>query len=339
MTKTKILFIGTSDFAVPILEKLAHSEFIELIGVVTQPDKSIGRHQSELGQSPVKQWVQTSSKKEKKVQLFQPEKLRDEAEKIIELTQPDLIIVASYGQMVPKIMIDYPKFKCLNVHVSLLPDLRGAVPMPMAILKGYKKTGVSIPIMTEKLDDGDIIARREFDIDDDETTESLTKKASNVGADLLISILQKWMNGEVKPVPQDHSKATYCTQNDISKEKAQLLTTDTAIDIDRKIRAFYPWPIAWSFLRGPEDDKQMEGIEANAQFKGKRLKIFKIKVLDEKYPNKKNLKLFKYENRLILRADDGWLEILECQLEGKKKMPGSDYLFLANDKCESAPII
>jgi len=332
MEKIRTLFIGTSDFAVPILQKLTELDFVELVGVVTQPDKSVGRHQRELEPSPVKKWVIGNAEQKKNVKLFQPEKLRDMAEEILNESKPELIIVASYGQMVPRIMLDQPKFKCLNVHVSLLPDLRGAVPMPMAILKGYKKTGVSIPIMTEKLDDGDLIGQSEIELALNETTESLTIKSSRAGAELLVEVLPKWFAGEIKPEPQDDSKATYCSREDISKEKAQLAKTDSAIEIDRKVRAFYPWPVAWAFLRSPEDNKQKNGIEADEKFKGKRLKIFKVKILDEQEPGKKNLKLFKDKNRLILRADIGWVEILECQLEGKSRMTGKDAVFLAKDK-------
>src|SRR5688572_22105459 len=148
----KALFIGTSDFAVPILEKLITSKKVDLAGVVTQPDRPVGRKQI-LTPPDVKKYLIENSID---VPVFQPEKLGLDAEEILNKTKPELIIVASYGQFIPKIMLNYPKYKCLNIHASLLPDLRGAVPMPMAILKGYEKTGVTLQVMVEGMDEGDI---------------------------------------------------------------------------------------------------------------------------------------------------------------------------------------
>lgn len=318
MKKTKTLFIGTSEFAVPILEKLSRLENIDIAGIVTQPDRPAGRHQSELVPPTVKAFAIS---KKLKAEIFQPEKLKTEAKNILEKTKPELVITASYAQMIPKIMLDYPKLKALNVHASLLPELRGAVPVPMAILQGEKKTGVTIQIMAEKLDEGPIIDQKEIRIDPEETAGTLTDKLSKLAADQLENILPKWIGGKIKPKKQDNSKATYCFQKDISKEKAMLLGTDSAIEIDRKVRAFNPWPIAWAYLR-----------EASAGFAGKRIKIFKVKILNKTHLSKKNLKFFRHNKSLILRADTGWLEVLECQVEGKNIMSGKDALFLANDK-------
>jgi len=336
--KIRTLLIGTSSFAVPVFEALNKSDLVEVVGVVTQPDRPVGRHQSELEFSAVKKWVVkdlTDKAGVLNLKLFQPEKLKIDAENILDETKPELIVVASYGQMVPKNMIDYPKFKCLNVHASLLPDLRGAVPMPMAILKGYRETGVSIPIMTPGLDDGDLIGQTKFAIAADETTESLTVKSSMAGAKLLVEILPDWIDGKIKPIPQDESKVTHCNQEDISKEKAELLPTDSAIEIDRKVRSLYPWPVAWAFLRSPEDKKKSTGIEAVKGFAGKRLKVFKTKIYEDERVIKKNLKLYKWGEKLMLRADVGWLEITECQLEGKNRLLGHDYTYLAIDRAES----
>ncbi len=330
--KVETLFIGTSEFSVFSLQKLAELDFIDLTGVVTQPDKAVGRHQSKLQAPPIKKWAMENLKD---IEIFQPTKLKEEIDLILDKTKPELIIVASYAQMIPKRMLDYPKYKALNVHASLLPQLRGATPIQMAILKGLKETGVTLVIMTEKVDAGDIISQRKIRISPDDTSLSLQNKLGKLSEKLLSEDLPHWINGEITLKKQNSSKATYCYVKDVSKEKAKILSTDDAIVIDRKVRAFYPSPIAWSVLKSVHDHKKQEGIEADEKFKGKRFKIFKTKIVDDVWINKKGLKLFKYKSKLILRVDVGWLEILECQIEGKKRMKGRDYLFLATDNMMS----
>lgn len=336
---TKTLFIGTSDFAVPIIKKLTELNYINLVGVITQPDKPVGRKQI-LTPPPVKQFLLNNKIK---VETFQPIKLKKDAKKILDKIKPELIIVASYGQFIPKIMLDYPKYKCLNVHISLLPDLRGAVPMPMAILRGYEKTGVSIQIMTEGMDEGDLIGEKEIEIDDKETTETLTKKSSNAGAELLEEILPKWISGQIEPKPQDHNKATYCYQKDIAKENAEIDWNKPAIEIDRMVRAFYPWPIAWFTLT------EKNGV--NEKYIGKKVKIYKAKCwfqaeqgtdiqkdtpyfhlvkgeLNGVTDNLSISQIFKHNKSLFIQTSNGILELQEIQLEGKNRMSGKDYLFL-----------
>jgi len=313
MKRARTLFIGTSEFAVPILKELSETDFVDLTGIVTQPDKAVGRHHSIMQVSPVKKWVIENAVG---VEISQPEKLKNAQQKILQKIDPELIIVASYGQMIPKDMIEFPKYKCLNVHVSLLPDLRGAVPMPMAILKGYKQTGVSIPIMTEKLDEGDIIAQAKVGISENETTESLTAKASKVGADLLVRILPDWISGKIEPTAQDDLKATYCYTGDIAKDKAEITYETDVVTAERMIRAFNPWPVAWAYI----DHKGAQ----------KRLKIFKAKILaaDQKSESK-NLQIRRDGKRLFLDLENGSLELLEIQLEGKERSNAKDYLFLS----------
>jgi len=330
--KINTLFVGTSNFSIYTLETLTKLDFINLIGIITQPDKPVGRHQSIYQASPVKKWVLENLGD---IQIFQPIKLLDKSSEILDKTKPDLIVVASYAQMIPENMLNYPKYKCLNIHASLLPQLRGATPIQMAILKGLGKTGVSLVIMTKKLDAGDIISQKEINISSDDTALSLERKLGKLSQKILTQDLKFWINGKIKPIKQNEDEATFCYIKDVSKEKAKILPTDDAILIDRKIRAFYPSPVSWSFLKSPKDNKQKDGIEANEKFKGKRFKIFKAKILDDCWVNKKGLKLFKSKRSLILRADVGWLEILEFQLEGKKRMNGSDYLFLPIDRALS----
>ncbi len=310
MEKFKTLFVGTSEFAVPVLKKLTELSFVDLVGVVTQPDRPVGRHQSEFLPSKVKSFTKES---DLDIPLFQPEKLRLESEAILEDTKPELIVVASYGQMIPELMLNYPKYKCINVHASLVPDLRGAVPMPMAILKGYDHTGVSILVMTKGLDDGDVLGQEIIELARDETTQSLTDKASRIGSNLLAEILPNWLAGKIKPKQQDHAKATFCYQSDISKTKAEIVH-ETDIELaERMIRAFYPWPVAWTYTKINGTDK--------------RLKIYKAHVVSKENHAGKILK--RDGNRLFIELANGTLELLEVQLEGKRRARASEYLFLA----------
>ena len=235
----KTLFIGSGTFAVEILKGLLSSAGIELVGVVTQPDKPAGRKKL-LSPCPVGQYVTDSH-----IPVFKPEKLKIDANQILEKTKPELIIVADYGQIIPEVIINYPEFKCLNVHGSLLPDLRGAVPIPMAILKGYKETGVSIPVMTNKMDDGDVVAYQKEAIKSDDTTGSLKERLAVIGAGLLTKTIPEWVSGNIQPQAQDESMAAYTWQKDISKEKAQITPEMSAKQAEKMVRAFYPWPVAW----------------------------------------------------------------------------------------------
>lgn len=327
MALIKTLFIGTSEFAVPVLESLLRFDDFNIVGIVTQPDKPKGRHHSELSQSAVKNFITKEIKHGEEldaVQIFQPEKLKDDATKILQETNPDLVLVASYGQMIPKNILETPKFKAINVHASLLPKLRGAVPMPMAILHGDQETGVTFQLMAEKLDEGAILSQHKVEIEQDETTESLTDKLSKLAAENLENTLTQWVNGEIQPVEQEGSQASYCYQTDISKDKAEIQVNDSPETIDRKVRAFYPWPVAWLILNS---------FKAAADFSGKRLKIFKTKKLDSNFCEQSlEPGMYKKDKALILKTNSGCIEIFECQLEGKDRRSGQDYLFLAVSK-------
>jgi len=334
----KTLFIGTSEYAVPILEKLVSMQNINVVGIVTQPDKRVGRHQ-ELQSPPIKVKAKNLLPiPMHNIPIFQPKKIKNDTHQILDKTKPDLILVVAYGQIIPTIMLNYPKFKTLNVHFSLLPKLRGAVPVQIAILQGMKKTGITIQIMQEKLDAGDIIAQEEVKIKENDTAKSLSETLSKLGAKLVERILPKWVNNEIITIKQDENQATYCFQRDIAKEKAEIDWRKSVQDIDRIIRAFYPWPLAWTITKSTAGKPDI-GIEANTKFAGKRLLIHKAKIFDKNWQNKKGGKLFKYGNQLLARCDIGWLEILECQLEGKLRMKAKDYLFLAKSEINSARAI
>lgn len=311
MNIVKTIFIGTSEFSVGIFNILKQLNFLKIDCVITQPDRPVGR---KLILTPplLKQYILDNKIV---VDILQPEILRKESLKIIKKYNPELIIVASYGQMIPKVMLESPKYKCLNIHVSLLPHLRGAVPMPMAILEGLKQTGVTLQIMTKGLDEGDIISEEVFDLDGTETTETLELKSIRASESLLCRDLIKWIAGEITPIPQDHTKATYCTKEDLAKEKAEISFNTSVVFAERMVRAFYPWPIAWFVI-------------PNGIHKGKRMKIFSSKIKEIVDLNQASDKvmeemvIFKQNGSLYLQLKDGILELIEVQIEGKSKISG-----------------
>lgn len=305
----RTLFVGTGDFAVPILEKLHSLDYIEIVGVITQPDRPAGRKQ-ELTPGPLKQAILNNPNLQA-LKTYQPEKLRQEAEQILNETQPDLIIVAAYGQMIPDIMLTQPRYKCLNLHGSLLPELRGAVPVPMAILQGLQKTGVTIQRMVKELDAGPIIATKEIVLEGNETTDVLMTRLAALGCDLLVQILPDWTAGKITEQPQDETKATFCYQDDIAKEKAEIkFETDVNL-AERMVRAFYPWPVAWII------------------YKGQRIKIFKAANTQGNWSFETDELTLKVDGEnLYLCLQNGTLELLELQLEGNKRREAKDYLYI-----------
>jgi methionyl-tRNA formyltransferase len=328
MNKIKTIFIGSGEFAVPILKKLLEIDFIDLKAVITQPDKPVGRKQ-ELEPTEVGKYAQLRITNDElrefpsevegspdAVQsalwdILKPTKIRQVADELLAKYEPELIIVASYGQIIPNNLLDFPKYKCLNIHGSLLPKLRGAVPVQMAILQGFERTGVTLQIMAEKMDVGDIITNYELQITSVDTSESLMGKLANLAAENIEMDLKRWIEGEIEPIKQDDNEATYCYKDDISKEKAEI-TFETDINLaERMIKAFYPWPIAW------------------VKYNGKVLKIYNATHAQLQITNDE-LRIFKEGKKLYLGLKNGCLELLEVQLEGKQRRLSVDYLFLAN---------
>lgn len=308
MSTIRTLFVGTGEFAIPVLDCVCNAASVDVVAVVTQPDKPVGRKQEVLP-GPLGKWV---AENKPDIPIYKPESLRQSADTILGETTPQLIIVAAYGQMVPSVMLDFPKHKCLNIHGSLLPKLRGAVPVPMAILQGLDRTGVSVQVMVEELDAGPLLASWECDVLPTDTTESLKNKLANLTVQKLPALLDDWVKGEISLVPQDSSQATFCYQADISKDKAQITFDTSVIAAERMVRAFYPWPIAWLELPG-----------------GQRLRIFNAAVADVANPQRYGL--FSQGKSLFLSLHDGVLELSEVQLEGKLRKPASEYLYLAKN--------
>ncbi|MFH0815080.1 MAG: methionyl-tRNA formyltransferase [Candidatus Falkowbacteria bacterium] len=291
----KIVFMGTPEFAAPILQKLA-TEF-NVAAVITQPDKPFGRDFI-LQPSPIKNLAQQLN-----IPVFQPEKLRDNKEILRELEkiQPDIIAVAAYGKILPREIINLPKHGCLNVHPSLLPKYRGASPIQAALLNGEKQTGASIILMDLGLDTGDILAQEIAAILPEDDAGSMHDKLSKLGADLLVSVIPEYVKDNVVLKIQDETKASFCKI--IDKDDGRIAWINSAQMINNKIRAFTPWPAAFCFF----DDK--------------RLVINKARVVPEEIDKRQTGEVFKNGDDICVKTGRDYLVLDEVQLEGKNKMP------------------
>lgn len=321
----RILFVGTDKFAVPALDRLIQAPGYEVVGVITQPDRPVGRKKI-ITAPDLKQFLveQASS-----IPTYQPEKLGREAETILKETEPDLIIVAAYGQMIPELMINYPRYKCLNIHGSLLPMYRGAVPIEMALLNGDKTTGVSILQMTPGLDDGPVLAEAEVKIQPEEDAIALRSRLAQLGAELLYDILPNWIGGSLKAKDQKTLGAetnrvlSVCRTADLSYDKAQILSTDSVEVAMNKVRAFSGSGYAWVNVIYKEQSTPV--------------KIISAKVLpEEQLPSSNAVSLdigkFIYENKQLLwNCPDGRLLITRLQLPGKNPITGKEAGFFRSE--------
>jgi methionyl-tRNA formyltransferase len=300
--RPKIIFIGTPEFGVIVLEKLIENGLKPAL-VITAPDKPVGRKQT-ITPPPIK----TTAKKYK-IPVIQPEKIK-EAEPDIKKIKPDLIIVAAFGEIIPKKILDIPKYDSLNVHPSLLPEYRGASPIQFVILNGEKKTGVSIIKITEKLDQGPILASLEYLVENSEITcKELEEELASWGAELLIEIIPDWISSKIKPKPQDESKATYTRI--IKKEDGKINWEKTAEEIERQVRAFNPWPTAF------------------CKTDSKTMKIWKASTLEqtEHSPTGPPGKVYLAPNdRIAVQCGKDYLIIEELQFSGKRKMKIEEFL-------------
>ena len=308
MDKKKIVFMGTPKFAVPVLEMLIEKYGVDL--VITQPDKKVGRKKV-LTAPPVKILAE-----EKGIKVLQPEKISNDENVLLELKElnPDIIITAAYGQLVPETILEIPKYKCINVHGSLLPKLRGGAPIQYSILEDHRKTGITIMYMVKKLDAGDMISKVEVDILDSDNYESLHDKLSIAGRDLLKETLPNIFTGNIAPEKQDDSLATFA--RNILREDEKIDWNKSARQIFNQIRALDPTPGAFTYLD--------ENI----------LKIWNSEVveLEENYSAEKAGTIIKQDKKYIyiLCGKNTVLKVKELQISGKKRMPVVN--FLSNKK-------
>src|SRR2546423_11981338 len=244
----RVLFIGTGEIGVPVLRWLMQSEQHELVGVVTQPDKPVGREQR-IEAPPIK-----AALIDRNAPVLQPKRIRvDDAVAEIRALAPDVIVVMAYGQILPKPVLGIPRIACLNLHASLLPRHRGAAPIQAAILAGDRETGISVMYMDEGVDTGDVLLQKRIEIAPDETGGSLHDRLAEVASAALKEALNQLESGTAPRTPQDSSAATYAAK--LEREHGRIDWNEPAALIERKIRAFDPWPGAFAILRsetGPE---------------------------------------------------------------------------------------
>ena len=245
MKYLRVVFMGTPDFAVPVLEKLILNTKVVL--VVSQPDKCVGRKR-ELVPTPIKKKAL-----EYNIPVFQPEKVKLDYEEIA-LARPDIIITCAYGQIIPKVLLDLPRLGCINVHASLLPYLRGGAPLHHAIIDGYKETGVTIMYMDESMDTGDIISSITYHLKDTDTVGTVHDNLMEMGANLLMETLPSIIKGTNKRIKQDNSKATYAYN--ISRSDEHLDFSGSGLLVEKKVRGLNPWPLANTLF----DDEEIKII-------------------------------------------------------------------------------
>ncbi|AZV42214.1 methionyl-tRNA formyltransferase [Peribacillus asahii] len=298
---TKIIFMGTPDFSVPVLKRIM-DEGYEVIAVVTQPDRPVGRKKV-LTPPPVKVEAEKYG-----IPVYQPEKIRNEADlaEILAL-KPDLVVTAAFGQILPNELLEAPKFGCINVHASLLPELRGGAPIHYSILQGKEKTGITIMYMAEKLDAGDILTQAEVVIEEEDNVGTLHDKLSQVGSDLLAETLPKLINGELTPIKQDEAKATFASN--IKRSDERIDWTRTGQEIYNHVRGLNPWPVAYTLLEGNVlkvwQAKKLPGMKESAP--GTIIDVCE-------------------EGVVVATGNETAILITELQPSGKKKMLAKDYL-------------
>ncbi len=305
----KIIFMGTSYFAVPILKKLLSTDYCLLTTVITQPDKKTGRKQI-LSSSPIKKEAQKYN-----IPILQPNKISKIKDKISKI-KPDLIIVVAYGQILPKEILQIPKYGCINVHPSLLPKYRGPSPIVYSILNGEKSTGTTIIKMNEKMDAGNIISQNLLNIKTKDTTQNLNDKLSKLGVQLLIETLPKYISGNIKIKLQNDSKATYTKI--IKKENGKIDWQKSSSRIEKEIRAYFPWPGSYTYW-----EKKTKNTEQK-----KILKILPPVAYHMSHVTKyKPGQVFLTSgNKMAVKCGKGYLIIENIQPEGKKVMFSSDFL-------------
>lgn len=298
MKDIRIVFMGTPEFAVPVFIALAKD--YNVVAVVTQPDKKVGRKQI-LTPSPIKK-----ASAEFNIPVLQPVRIKDEYEEVLKY-KPDMIITCAYGQIIPKVLLDYPKYKCINVHASLLPKLRGGAPIHHAIMDGYDKTGITIMYMDTKMDTGDIISESETDITKEDTLGSLHDRLSEMGKDLLLETLPDIISGNIHPVKQNEKEATY--GYNITKEDEKIDFAKTNVEVDNKVRALNPTPGAYTTING------------------KRMKVYDVRLSDRYYANTEPGTIVGFEKDGI-RVVAGNKEVIltDIAIEGKKRCLVKDYL-------------
>lgn len=299
----RIVFIGTPDFAVPCLRKLVEEKY-NVVAVVTQPDRPNGR-KKQLAAPPVKEAALLLG-----LPVLQPEKLKVDGVQDILDYKPDLIVTAAFGQILPKELIEYPAYGCINVHASLLPQYRGGAPIHKSIIDGQTETGVTIMYMVEKLDAGDMLSQVRVPIEDTDNVGTMHDKLSRAGAKLLLETIPKLLDGTIQPIPQDEAKVTYAWN--IKREDERLDWTRSARELFNHVRGLYPWPVAYTVVEG---DNQT-------------VKVWAASVLMEDTTNHQEpgTILSVAPEGIDVQTGQGVLRLTHIQPAGKKAMAVADYV-------------
>ncbi|OGI14151.1 MAG: methionyl-tRNA formyltransferase [Candidatus Moranbacteria bacterium RIFCSPHIGHO2_01_FULL_54_31] len=296
--------MGTPELAAVILTGLIEKKYT-IVGVVTKPDKPAGRDQEAVA-SAVKQKAI-----EYDLPIEQPVRLDQAAVEKIKSWKPDIIIVAAYGKILPPELLSLPGFGCINVHTSLLPKWRGASPIQNALLAGAQETGVTLMLMDEGMDTGDILAQKKIEIMPEDTRESLSARMTDVGRDALLETLPLWIKRTITPVPQDDTQATLCQL--IEREDGHILWTESAEDIYNRYRALCPWPGVFAFWK-----KDSELL---------RLKLHRISYQKQSPQISHPIgQVFEVGERIGVQASAGIIFLEEVQLEGKTRLPIAEFL-------------
>jgi len=314
----KIVFMGTPDFAAKVLQKLIDEQY-NIVLVVSQPDRLVGR-KKELLQTAVKKMAL-----EHEIPVFAPERIKDDYQVIID-ANPDIIVTAAYGQLIPKALLDKPNLGCINVHASLLPKYRGGAPIHQAIIDGEAETGVTIMYMEPTMDTGDMIAQARLPILDTDDVGTLFEKLSEVGANLLVSTLPMLANSTAARIPQNEDDATYATN--IKREQELVDWQKSARAVFNHIRGLYPWPVAFAIIAGIN------------------VKVFKATELCEEADGKAVGEFVgvSTDGIDVVCGDGKVLRLLEIQIAGRRRMPLKDLLngdhpFVVGEKFDKQAII
>lgn len=296
MKDKRVVFMGTPEFSVPVLEMLIENTNVVL--VVTQPDKEVGRHH-ELKMTPVKECALKHG-----IDVFQPVKIRNEYERVLDV-KPDVIITCAYGQIIPKVLLETPKYKAINVHASLLPKLRGGSPLHKCIIDGYNETGVTIMFMAEGMDDGDIITQRSVEIKDTDNVGIIHDELSVMGRDLLLETLPNIFSGNITRTKQNDDEVTFAYN--ITREQERIDFNKTAREVFNQIRGMYPFPVAYTTLNGEV-----------------------IKICESKLGNDETGKIGEIiktdKEGIHVKCKDKSIIITRLKPSGKKEMSSKDYL-------------
>ena len=296
MDKIKVIYMGTPEFSVKPLAEL--NQLCDVLLVVTQPDKLVGRKQ-EIKFSPVKEYAL-----EHGIEVFQPTKIREDYQRIIDL-KPDLIITCAYGQIIPKELLELPEYKCINIHASLLPKYRGGAPIHHSIINGDEYTGVTIMYMDEKMDSGDILYQEKIKIEDSDNVGTMFEKLSVLGSKMIKEFLPRFISGDFESIKQDDKLVTYAYN--ISKEDELISFNDSSKNIFNKIRGLNPFPVGYALLDN------------------KRVKLYSSRIGTGKTGSVGEI-INIYDDGIGVKTSDGEIVITELQFEGKKRTSVKDYL-------------